>query len=91
MSNRLNSEIIPSEEMNKKCIHIKATVKGFFIEEYILNPFKEPFSKNHKRVIQTAFMSSNEAMEYLYYIEKNYKEFKDYIFIYPKTEWGSLG
>ena len=51
MSNRLNSEIIPSEEMNKKCIHIKATVKGFFIEEYILNPFKEPFSKNHKRVI----------------------------------------
>jgi len=36
-------------------------------------------------------MSSNEAMEYLYYIEKNYKEFKDYIFIYPKTEWGSLG
>ena len=89
MSNLLKLPLLDISNA-KKCIHVKAKISGFYIEEFYLNSYDKPTTQNHKRVINTPFMSSNDAIEYMYFMEKQ-DEYKDYLFIYPRGNYETIG
>jgi len=89
MSNLLKLPLLDISNA-KKCVHVIVRLGGFYIEEFNFNSYKQPPTKDHKRVIKTPFMSSNDAIEYMYFMEKQ-KEYKDYLFIYPRGNYETIG